>query len=302
MQRIILEDESLRDGLQFEAKTLSLEDKLALFKLLAEAGVKRVQVGSFVHPKIVPQMADTDILVERIAGLYSDILITGLVLNEKGLERAMKCGLNHVSMSVSASNTHSQKNAGVPAEEALKRMLGLISIAARSGMKIRAGVQCAFGCVYEGAVDEEGVLRAAEAMAEAGAVEVNLADTTGMAGPVQVKNLVKSAEKAIPNCNISLHLHDTRGLGLVNMMAGYDAGVNIFDVSAGGLGGCPFVKGASGNVATEDAVHLFERLGENTGIDMKGLCAVVEKYEFLLGRRLPGHMSHIVNLSSEKCQ
>ena len=289
MPDVILEDESLRDGLQFERRYLTLDEKTAIFHLLVGAGVTRIQVGSFVHPKILPQMADTEALIRRVKDTPG-VLVSGLVLNAKGLERALTCGLTHVCMSVSVSDTHSRKNVRRPAKEALENMLALIEQAVAAGVTVQAGTQCSFGCVYEGAVPEETVVDALSAMAAAGAAELNLADTTGMANPLQIKRLVRKTEEGIAGIELSLHLHDTRGLGLANLLAGYEAGVRIFDVSAGGLGGCPFVEGAAGNVAAEDAVNLFNQIGVDTGIHLAALCRVVQKYETLLQRALPGRM------------
>ncbi len=291
---VILEDEVLRDGLQMESRVFSFEEKTRIFQLLIEARVQRIQIGSFVHPKVIPQMADTDALIRQLRPAYPGVLLTGLILNDKGLERALSCGLSHVSMSVSASDTHSRKNANRPAREALESMTALISEAKKAGLKVRSGIQCSFGCVYEGAVPEEKVLAAAQAMASAGADEVNLADTTGMGSPRQVRSLVRKVWQELPGPEISLHLHDTRGLGLTNMFVGYEEGVRIFDVCAGGLGGCPFVKGAAGNVPTEDAVHMFEAMGIHTGIDMVKMGRVVGELETLLGRPLPGRMTRVL--------
>jgi len=302
MPTIILEDESLRDGLQFEQKILTLEEKLSLYRLLAAAGVKRLQVGSFVHPKVVPQMADTAEFIQNVRDETPGVLITALVLNDKGLERAQKCGLGHLSMSSSASNSHSLKNVKRPATEAFAALLDLIRQAVGSGLEVRAGIQCAFGCVYEGAVAEDRVIEMAVRLAETGANELNLADTTGMANPLQVRRLIAKTRAAISQFPISIHLHDTRGLGLANMLAAYEEGVNIFDVSAGGLGGCPFVKGASGNVAAEDAVNLFEQIGVATGIDLEAICKVVDRYEEILGRRLPGRMNQVIKSQGISCE
>jgi hydroxymethylglutaryl-CoA lyase len=290
---LLFEDETLRDGLQMEARLFNLEEKIRIFNLLAEAGLKRIQVGSFVHPKLVPQTADTDELVRTLLATPG-VLLTGLILNERGLERALACGLTHVSMSVSASDTHSRKNANRSAEEALNSMTVLISKASEAGLSVRAGVQCAFGCVYEGKIPEDKVVATAETMASAGAKEINLADTTGMGNPVQVRRLVGKIRKNLPEQAVSLHLHDTRGLGLTNMLAGYEEGVRIFDVCSGGLGGCPFVKGAAGNVPTEDAVHMFEAIGLDTGIDLQRMGKVVEELEAILGRQLPGRMTRVL--------
>lgn len=297
MTAILLEDESLRDGLQFEKVTLPLEEKIVLFDMLLSAGVQRVQVGSFVNPKVVPQMADTDLFVRQVSD-RPGVLLTGLVLNGKGLERALESGLQHISLSASASDAHSLKNVGKSSREALQSTSQLIRTACQAGVSVRAGVQCAFGCVYQGAVSPEEVVEALILLNDAGAGEFNLADTAGMAIPQQIKELVCKVRDALPDITLSLHLHDTRGLGIANMLAGYEAGVRIFDTSAGGLGGCPFVKGAAGNVATEDAVHLFEAMGLSTGIDLEGICAVTEQYERLLGRKLPGRMGRVLRVQS----
>jgi hydroxymethylglutaryl-CoA lyase len=290
---LLLEDEALRDGFQMESRIFSLDEKVLLFQILKNAGVKRIQVGSFVHPEVIPQMANTDELI-RTLGVQQDTVVSALILNEKGLERALDCGVPHVSMSVSVSDTHSRKNAGSPAAEALETMTQLISRALGSGLKVRAGLQCAFGCVYEGRISEEAVVSAAEEMVQAGAKEINLADTTGMATPYSVRSLIRRVKKAFPDVRVSLHLHDTRGLGLANMLSGYEVGIRIFDVCAGGLGGCPFVKGAAGNVPTEDAVNMFESMGIRTGIDLKGICDAVAVLEDALGRKLPGRMKRVL--------
>lgn len=291
---LLLEDEALRDGLQIESQLFTIDQKIELFNLLKEAGVGRIQVGSFVHPKIVPQMADTDELIKTL-GRQQDITISALILNDKGLERALACQVSHVSMSVSVSNTHSLKNARRSAADALAGMVDLIKNARSEGLEVRAGLQSAFGCVYEGAISENGVLAAAEKMIAAGVDEINLADSTGMANPQTIRSLVGLVAKQFPDVRISLHLHDTRGLGLANMFSGYEAGVRIFDVCAGGLGGCPFIKGAAGNVPTEDAVHMFESMGIATGIELKSLMGAVDYLEDSLGRSLPGRMKRVLN-------
>ena len=293
-RELLLEDEALRDGLQMESRIFSLDEKLQLFQLLKKAGLKRIQVGSFVHPNLVPQMADTDKLI-RTLGKQEDTVVSALILNEKGLERALACGVPHVSMSVSISDTHSRKNAGRPAAEALDSMIELIRAALDAGLDVRAGLQCVFGCVYEGRISEDAVLRAAERLARTGAKEINLADTTGMATPHSIRRVVNRVQAEIPEVGISLHLHDTRGLGLANLFSGYEVGVRSFDVCVGGLGGCPFVKGAAGNVATEDVINMLESMGIGTGVDLKVTCDAVAFLESTLGRSLPGRMKRVVN-------
>lgn len=296
---ILLEDESLRDGLQFEQQVVPFEQKITLFELLKEAGLKRIQIGSFVNPKVVPQMADTDRMARQLQHV-ANVLITGLVLNERGLERAMASGLRHISLSVSVSDTHSRRNVRKSSEEALTSVQSLIRSAVSAGIAVRAGLMCSFGCVYEGAIAQNQVLKTLDRLQHAGAAEFNLADTTGMANPKHVKELVSQAAEIVPVKSISLHLHNTRGLAIANMVAGFEAGVRIFDTSAGGLGGCPFVKGAAGNIATEDAVNLFASMGVDTGIDLEKICRVSAKYEQILKRRLPGCMGRVLT-SLQEC-
>ena len=296
---LILEEEVMRDGLQVESQIFTLDEKIKLFNFLLEAGLRRIQVGSFVHPKIVPQMADTDELIQAI-GPQKATKITGLILNSKGLERALESGIGHVSMSVSVSDSHSRKNANKSASEALSAMTGLIKSALDQGLEVRAGLQSAFGCVYEGAIAERAVLEAALKMADAGVQEINLADSTGMATPLSIRSMVALVSRELPSVRISLHLHDTRGLGMANMFAGYEAGVRIFDVCAGGLGGCPFIRGAAGNVPTEDAVHMFESMGIDTGIDVSRVVEAVRFLEKTLDRNLPGKMRRVLDFKESR--
>jgi hydroxymethylglutaryl-CoA lyase len=277
-----------------EARIFSLDEKLQIFDMLKTAGVPRIQVGSFVHPKIVPQMADTDAFIKAVPEADRH-LVSALILNAKGLERALASGVGHVSMSVSVSDTHSRKNARRPAAEALDAMTGLIRTALSEGLDVRAGLQCVFGCVYEGPIAEDAVLKATEKMVQTGTREINLADTTGMANPVAIRKMVQKVHEAFPDILISLHLHDTRGLALANMFAGYEAGIRIFDTCTGGLGGCPFVKGAAGNIPTEDAVHMFESMGLPTGIAIEKLCDAVAYLESKLERQLPGRMKRVLD-------
>jgi len=291
---LLLEDEALRDGLQIESQLLTIEEKVQLFDLLAKAGLRRIQVGSFVHPGVVPQMADTDDLI-RVLGRQPGTVISALILNGKGLDRALACAVSHVSMSVSISDSHSRKNANRSADEALSAMSELVRDAIRSGLEVRAGLQSAFGCVYEGVIAQDSVLAAAEKMALAGVGELNLADSTGMATPRTIASMLRRINQELPEMRISLHLHDTRGLGLANMLSGYEAGVRVFDVCAGGLGGCPFIKGAAGNIPTEDAVNMFESMAIPTGINLATLVEAVSFLEMTLGRLLPGRMKRVLD-------
>lgn len=293
---VLIEDEVLRDGLQNEKARLDTQEKLELIAGLEAAGVRRIQIGSFVHPERVPQMADTDELFRRITR-RPGVTYTALILNRAGLDRALAVGVPHLSMSVSASETHSRKNLNRSIDEALAAMLTTIAAAREGGVQVRAGIQSAFGCGFEGRVEAARVLDIARRYAEAGVDEINLADTAGLANPRQVHDLCREVAAAVAEAGspakLSLHLHDTRGLGLANVVAGLEAGVRIFDAALGGLGGCPFIPKATGNIATEDTVHALTEMGIETGIDWRALAALTRWLEPKIGRQLPGKMAHV---------
>lgn len=291
--RVVLEDECLRDGLQNETAMLSVEEKLAFIKGLEDCGVRRIQVGSFVHPKYVPQMANTDEVAARLER-RPDVLYTALVLNQQGLERALACSLKHLSMSLSATETHNRKNTNRTMAEARVHLAEMIKRTKDHGIQVRAGIMNAFGCAYEGAVPVNIVRELAREFDQLGVDEINLADSSGLANPKSIHDVVSQVRSTLASpVVISLHLHDTRGLGLANMVAGLQAGVVNFDTSFGGLGGCPFIPNAAGNIATEDAVYTLEAMGIATGIDWKKLGARTLDLESKLGRRLPGVMAHL---------
>lgn len=289
---VLIEDEFLRDGLQNEERLFSVEEKLDFLGRLETAGVKRIQVGSFVHPRLVPQMANTDEFVERIDP-KPGVTYTALVLNDAGLRRALAVGLKHLSISISASEAHSQRNLNRSVSEALTRIVPVIELAVCEGVQVRAGIQSALGCAFEGQISAGKTKFLAQQFVDMGVHEINIADTAGLGNPRQVADLCGELTAAFPNTAFSLHLHDTRGLGLANMYAGLDAGIRTFDAALGGLGGCPFVPDASGNIATEDAAYLCEELGFETGIDWSTLRGTVLEAETLLGRSLPGKASHV---------
>lgn len=290
---VILEDECLRDGLQIEQTRFSVEEILEYVKGLETAGVRRIQVGSFVHPEWVPQMAQTDAVFDRLER-RPDVIYTALVLNQKGLERAVKCHVSHLSVSISASETHSQKNTRRSLADSLVHIRTMISESVAAGICTRGGIQSAFGCAYEGAISPQVVCDIACLYDSLGAQEINLADTAGLANPRMVFDLVSRLRSLLsPRVTLSLHLHDTRGLGLANMVAGLQAGVTLFDSSLGGLGGCPYVPKAAGNIATEDAVYALEAMGIATGIDWRALADLANRLEGRLGRTLTSRMAHM---------
>ena len=290
---VLIEDEALRDGLQIEKRLFSVEEKAAIVGALAAAGLRRIQVGSFVHPKRVPQMANTDELFAVLKPIEG-VTYSALILNSQGLDRALAAGVKHLSISVSASETHSRKNANKSVTEALADITPTIERALAAGVAVRAGIQSALGCGYEGKIAVSKVIDIAQIYSRIGAHEINIADSAGLANPKQVYETVLAVRDAIrPDAKISLHLHDTRGLGLANMFAGLQAGVTIYDAATAGLGGCPFIPGASGNISTEDAVYALDEMGVETGIDWVKLLPVAAEFEEKLGRRLPSRMAHI---------
>jgi hydroxymethylglutaryl-CoA lyase len=297
---VLIEDEFLRDGLQNEERILTIEERLDFLSALENAGIRRIQVGSFVHPKWVPQMACTDELFERIEP-KDGIVYSALVLNKNGLERARAVGVKHLSISISASETHSMKNTNRTVDEARAAVAPTLERALSEGIAVRAGIQSALGCGFEGRIDPDRVMRIARDYAALGVKEVNIADTAGLANPRQVYELCTRLREELPaDMALSLHLHDTRGLGIANMIAGLQAGVRIFDAAMGGLGGCPFIPKATGNIATEDAAFACEQMGIETGIDWEAFRVPVARAEELLGRVLPGRMSHMPTPRTEE--
>lgn len=297
---VLIEDEFLRDGLQNEERILSIEERLDFLSALENAGIRRIQVGSFVHPKWVPQMACTDELFERIEP-KDGIVYSALVLNKNGLERARAVGVKHLSISISASETHSMKNTNRTVDEARAAVAPTLERALSEGIAVRAGIQSALGCGFEGRIDPDRVIRIARDYAVLGVKEVNIADTAGLANPRQVYELCTRLREELPaDIALSLHLHDTRGLGIANMIAGLQAGVRFFDAAMGGLGGCPFIPKATGNIATEDAAFACEQMGIETGIDWEAFRAPVARAEEMLGRVLPGRMSHVPTPPTEE--
>lgn len=291
---VLIEDEFLRDGLQNEARLFTLEEKLHYVDELVAAGVRRIQVGSFVNPKRVPQMADTAALFARLRPVEG-VTYSALVLNAGGLDRALAAGAKHLSISISASETHSRRNTGKSIAEAKAEIVPTLERALDAGIAVRAGIQCALGCGFEGRIAPAVVVEIARAYGEIGVQEINIADSAGLGTPDQVHRLIDAVGAVIDpgTTRLSLHLHDTWGVGLANMVAGLQAGVRIFDAALGGLGGCPFIAGATGNIATEDAASTLERMGYATGIDWRRLAGLSRALEGVLERRLPGRVAHL---------
>lgn len=304
MKKIFIHEVGLRDGLQAEKVTVPLEEKIRWIERLGAAGVDVVQLGSFVHPEKVPQLADTDALFRHFAlNRPAGVILSGLVLNEKGLERGFACGVEMFCMGVSASETHSRKNTGMTTSEALGRIIPMAKQAMEAGNRVQASVQSAFGCGFEGPIAQEKVLGIVKAYLDAGIRNISLADTAGHAQPHQVEDLYDAIRVLEPEVELACHFHNTYGLGLANCYAALRSGVTYFESAFGGLGGCPFTKLPAGNVCTEDLVHSLQRMGLRRDIKLDTLLEVASQVSAYFDRELPGFIlksGSIVDFSGQR--
>ena len=279
---------SPRDGLQAEDAVLPTADKVALIERAVAAGVRRIEVASFVNPKRVPQMADAEAVVDALPD-RDDVTYIGLVLNERGLERALAAGIREVNAVAVCTDTFGQRNQGASIDESIEAFARIAEGALAAGIRPTATLSVAFGCPYEGEVPVERVAEVAARVAQAGATEVAVADTIGVAVPTDVTERLDAARAAVGgSVPLRVHFHNTRNTGLANVAAAVQHGVGVVDASLGGVGGCPFAPGATGNVPTEDVAYLLERMGYDTGLDLAALAGVVPWIEQRLGKRVPG--------------
>ena len=276
-----------RDGLQNEAKHVATKDKVRLIEALAAAGLKNIEITSFVSPKWIPQLAD-GLDVAKALKLPPNVVASALVPNLKGYESAKQANLQQVALFMSATELHSRKNINKSIEEAIETLSGVAQVAKNDGFSVRLYLSVVFACPYEGQVAPEQVASIVLRLLDMGVDEISLGDTIGAATPNQVSTLIKLISKQLPLEKIALHFHDTRGTALANALAGLDSGVTIFDASIGGLGGCPYAPGASGNLATEDLVYMLHGLGIKTGIDLEKLVDAGALAEEILEKKLPG--------------
>ena len=289
MNKIIIHEVGLRDGLQMEEQVVPMEQKLKWIHAIMESGVDIIQVGSFVHPEKVPQMADTDELFTALSkNKTTKTILSALVLNEKGLERGFNCGVEMFCMGVSASETHSRKNTGMSVAEATERIVAMGKQAMIAGKKVQVSVQSAFGCGFEGTVPHERVLGIVQRYIEAGLKNISLADTAGHATPDQVEKLYGAIFKLDSSVEAACHFHNTYGMGLANVYAAMKTGVQNYESSVAGLGGCPFTKVAAGNVCTEDFVHALQRMGSRKEIDLAKLIDIAKEIGLFFNREMPG--------------
>jgi hydroxymethylglutaryl-CoA lyase len=286
--RISLREVGPRDGLQNE-DPVPTDAKVELIDALSMTGVRRIEAVSFVHPKAIPQMADADEVWKRIHRNDS-VRYSALVPNLRGAQRALDAGFNEIEVVVSASDTHNRKNVNRSTEESLDDIAGLIASAHEAGATVQVIVSTAWGCPYEGDVPVERVVAVASRAARDGADGISFGDTTGMATPSRVQRVVGQFRSAHADMPLNLHFHNTRGTGLANVLTALELGVDDFDASVGGLGGCPYAPGATGNVATEELVHMVEDMGVATGVDLEAMIDAAATAERIVGRTLPSQV------------
>lgn len=278
---------SPRDGLQNERQLVTLAGKLELIAALLHAGLKRIEITSFVSPRWIPQLADSNELATSCVP-PPGVRFSALCPNSKGLERAIAAGMQEVAVFLSASETHNRKNTNKTIEQALSTYREVIDVAKSHNVKVRGYVSTVWGCPYEGAVDPKRALAIAHQLIELGCYEVSLGDTIGVGTPLQTKHICELMLSEIPSDRLALHLHDTRGTALSNALVGLEMGLRTFDTSIAGLGGCPYAPGAAGNLATEDLVYMLHGMGVQTGVDLARLIEAGNVAEAVIGRRLPG--------------
>ncbi|MEA3086406.1 MAG: hydroxymethylglutaryl-CoA lyase [Paraburkholderia sp.] len=290
LDKLIVQEVAPRDGLQIEPTWVETADKIALINALSTAGFTRIEAGSFVSPKAIPALRDGEAVFQQIER-HPGVIYVALIPNLKGAERALASRADELNLVMSASQTHNRANMRMSCEASLAAFGDIVRHVKDSGVLLNASVATAFGCPFEGKIDEDRVIGIVDAYREMGIQGITLADTTGMANPRQVSRLVTRVLERLPASALTLHFHNTRGLGLANVLAAYEAGARRFDSALGGLGGCPFAPGASGNICTEDLVNMCDEIGIPTAIDLEKLLALSRGLPALLGHDVPGQLA-----------
>ena len=289
-RRIFLQEVGTRDGLQAEAAFVPTEDKIALVNALSAAGLAKIEVTSFVSPKAIPALRDAEQVLREITR-QPGVVYSALVPNVRGAERAVESKADELNLVMSASESHNLSNLRMTREQSFAGLAEVVRAVQGSGVAINVSLSCTFGCPMEGDVPVATVLQWCERYLDAlGARGVTLCDTTGMAYPTQVAELTQAFRARWPNTELTLHFHNTRGMGLANVLAAIDAGADRFDASFGGIGGCPYAPGASGNVCTEEVAHALALMGYDTGIDLQGLLAAAAQLPALIGHDVPSQI------------
>jgi hydroxymethylglutaryl-CoA lyase len=278
-----------RDGFQSERLFVPTDAKVALIDALSSCGLARIEATSFTSPKAIPALSDADEVIRRIAR-KAGVRYTALVPNIRGAERALACPPDEFNLVLSASESHNRSNLRMTRAESVAALAEVVGLASRHGVAVNVSLSCAFGCPIEGDVPEEGVLEQLRPFVTGGVAGVTLCDTTGMAYPQQVRRMCRSFQAEFRDVSLTLHFHNTRGMGLANACAAIGEGVTSFDSSLGGLGGCPYAPGATGNICTEDLVHMLELEGFDTGCDLEALIECSRHLQRLIGRDTPGQV------------
>lgn len=286
-KRLYIQDVATRDGFQIEAAFVPTDAKIALIDQLSQTGLAKIEVTSFTSPKAIPNLRDAEEVMRGITRV-DGVGYTVLVPNVRGCERALACQVDEINLVMSASDTHGLANLRMTLEQSLAQFREIIEVTRGSGVFINASLSTTFGCPFEGEVPEPRVHELTERLLELGVQGVTLCDTTGMADPAQVARICQESLQRWPEAVFTAHFHNTRGMGLANAVAALHAGIDRFDASLGGLGGCPYAPGASGNICTEDLVHMFQRMGLQTGVDLDALLAAAATLPDLLGHDVPG--------------
>ncbi len=286
MNKVSILEVGPRDGLQSEPAIIPTEIKKEFIVRTVDAGIKKIEVTSFVHPKKVPQMADAEKLVESLPD-YDDVSYIGLIMNQKGFERAKNCGIQEVGMVIVSTDTYNMRNQGVTTQQSIDNWLEIASEAQSAGIKTNVVIACAFGCPYEGEVDPEKIVEIAEKALQGSPDILGLADSVGVAVPNQVKNVFSLIKELNPDIPLRTHLHNTRNTGLANAAAAIDSGVSIIDASTGGIGGCPFAPKATGNIPTDDLLYMLDRSNIETGVNLNDVVQTTQWLEEILDRNVP---------------
>ncbi|MGH2316680.1 hydroxymethylglutaryl-CoA lyase [Planococcus sp. SE5232] len=289
-KKVKINEVVLRDGLQLEDKVLTVDEKKALFDQLVKANLRTVEFGSFVHPKLVPQMANSGELFELISKEANQLELIALIPNLKGAKNAQEKGVERLNFVFSASDTHNQQNVQKSTEESLHDLKEILVYCEDHAMLVNVSVATTFGCPFEGEVSKDRIQWILEQLVPLNVETITLADTTGMANPQQVYDLVSEMTTKFPEQSFNLHFHNTRGMGLANMLGAMQAGITSFDASLGGLGGCPFAPGATGNICTEDVVHMLHSMGIETGLSLEELMAASRTLQQYVGHETPSYV------------
>lgn len=286
MSKVSILEVGPRDGLQSEPEILPTEIKKEFITRTINAGIKNIEVTSFVHPKKVPQMADAEKLVESLPD-RDDVTYIGLIMNQRGFERARDCGIDEVGMVIVSTDTYNMKNQNVVTQQSIDNWLDIASSAKSAGIRTSVVIACSFGCPYEGEVDPEHIASIAEQILKGEPDVIGLADSVGVAVPNQIKTTFALIKDLAPTIPLRTHLHNTRNTGLANAAAAVEAGVTIIDASTGGIGGCPFAPKATGNIPTDDLLYMLDRSGIETGVNLKEIVKTTDWLENQLGRSVP---------------